>query len=138
MQCAPLSNGKLERWHQSIKRESIRPRCPLSAEDAREIAGEYVQHYNTRRLHSAIGYVTPADKLAGREQEIFAARDRKLEAARQQRQSQRRAAMAMPAAEEEKPSQPQKSGLTHQTPAVKVAMSRETEAGSAEEQPAEG
>jgi hypothetical protein len=44
----------------------------------------------------------------------------------------------MPAAEEEKPSQPQKSGLTHQTPAVKVAMSRETEAGSAEEQPAEG
>ena len=70
----PQSNGKLERWHQSIKRESIRPRCPLSVEDAREIAGEYVQHYNTRRLHSAIGYVTPADKLAGREKEIFAAR----------------------------------------------------------------
>jgi putative transposase len=95
----PQSNGKLERWHQSIKRESIRPRCPLSLEDAREIAGEYVQHYNTRRLHSAIGYVTPADKLAGREQEIFAARDRKLEAARQQRQSKRQAARAMPAAD---------------------------------------
>jgi transposase InsO family protein len=98
----PQSNGKLERWHQSIKRESIRPRCPLSLEDAREIASQYVQHYNTRRLHSAIGYVTPADKLAGREQEIFAARDCKLEAARQQRQSKRRAARAMPATGEEK------------------------------------
>ncbi len=32
------------------------------------------------RLHSAIGYIAPADKLAGREEEIFAARDRKLEA----------------------------------------------------------
>jgi transposase InsO family protein len=74
VQSAPEANGKLERWHQSLKRESIRPRCPLSLEDAREIAGQYVQHYNTRRLHSAIGYVTPADKLAGREKEIFAAR----------------------------------------------------------------
>jgi transposase InsO family protein len=61
----PQSNGDLERWYQSIKRESIRPRCPLLLEDARDIAGQYVQHYNTRRLHSAIGSVTPADKLAG-------------------------------------------------------------------------
>jgi hypothetical protein len=33
-------------------------------------------------LHSAIGYVTPADQLAGRDRAIFAERDRKLEAAR--------------------------------------------------------
>jgi hypothetical protein len=89
----------------------------------------------TRRLHSAIGYVTPADKLAGREQEIFAARDRKLEAARQQRQSKRRAARAVPAPVQEKT---QTSGLTNQTAAARVATSSETEAGSAEEQPAEG
>ena len=37
-----------------------------------------VEHYNTRRLHSAIGYIAPADKLAGRVPEIFAARDRKF------------------------------------------------------------
>jgi len=36
-------------------------------------------------LHSAIGYVTPATKLAGREAEIFAERDRRLEAARERR-----------------------------------------------------
>lgn len=128
----PQSNGKLERWHQSLKRESIRPRCPLSLEDARDIAGQYVEHYNTRRLHSAIGYVTPADKMAGREPEIFAARDRKLEAARQQRQGKRQAARAAVA----RPTG--KTNLTEPPAGAMIAASRETEAGSAEEQPAEG
>ena len=44
------------------------------------------------RLHSAIGFVTPADMLAGRREEIHAARDRKLEQAREQRQLRRRQA----------------------------------------------
>jgi len=52
----------------------------------------YVEHYNQVRLHSAIGYIAPADKLAGREAEIFAARDRKLAEARQRRKEQREAA----------------------------------------------
>jgi hypothetical protein len=77
----------LDRVKGSLKRESIRPCCPLSLEDARDIPGQYVEHYNTRRLHSGIGCVTQADKMAGREPEIFAARDRKLEAARQQRRA---------------------------------------------------
>ena len=88
----PQSNGKLERYHQSIKRECIRPRTPLCLADARRIVGEYVEHYNNVRLHSAIGYVAPADKLAGREQEIWAERDRKLEAAREERKVRRQAA----------------------------------------------
>ena len=74
----PQSNGKIERWHQSLKSECIRPKCPLSLEDAREIVENFVTYYNTRRLHSAIGYITPKDKLNGREKEIFAARDQKL------------------------------------------------------------
>ena len=44
------------------------------------------------RLHSAIGYVTPKDMLAGRQVEIHIERDRKLEAARQQRHSRRQQA----------------------------------------------
>ena len=52
-----------------------------------------MEHYNHVRLHSAIGYVTPADKLAGRDAEIFAARDRKLEAARERRRQARRLAL---------------------------------------------
>lgn len=43
-------------------------------------------------LHSAIGYVTPQDMLAGRRAEIHAARDHKLEEARRQRQLRRQAA----------------------------------------------
>ncbi len=52
---------------------------------------DYVRHYNTVRWHSAIGYLTPNDKLQGRAEQIFAARDAKLEAARQ---AQRTAATA--------------------------------------------
>ncbi|MBU2551276.1 MAG: IS3 family transposase [Proteobacteria bacterium] len=85
----PQSNGKIERWHGSLKQECIRPGTPLSLEDARRLITGYVEHYNTVRLHSAIGYVTPKDKLEGRDKEVFAARDCKLEAARQARKLRR-------------------------------------------------
>ena len=75
----PQSNGKIERWHRSVKTECIRPGTPLSLEDAQRLVAGYVRHYNEVRLHSAIGYITPADKLAGRDVLIFAERDRKLE-----------------------------------------------------------
>ena len=43
----------------------------MTPEDARRLIGEYVEHYNTVRLHSAISFITPADLLAGRQQEIL-------------------------------------------------------------------
>ena len=86
----PQSNGKLERYHRTIKGECIRPGTPLTLEDARRLVGKYVVEYNAVRLHSALGYVTPIDKLRGREQEIFAERDRKLETAREERRCRRR------------------------------------------------
>ena len=91
----PQSNGKLERFHGSIKGECLRPGTPISLEDALRIVGRYVEHYNQVRLHSAIGYVAPADKLAHREMEIFAARDRKLADARERRKAQRAAGKAV-------------------------------------------
>lgn len=81
----PQSNGKLERWHGSLKRECVRPSCPASVDEARRRITAYVEHYNMVRLHSALGYITPADKLAGLEQVIFDERDRKLEEARHRR-----------------------------------------------------
>ena len=81
----PQSNGKLERYHRTLKSDCLRPGVPLSVADARALVGRFVDHYNTRRLHSGIGYVTPADKLAGRAEAIWAARERKLAAARQAR-----------------------------------------------------
>ena len=88
----PQSNGKIERWHGSLKSECIRPGTPLSLDDARRLVGQFVEHYNEVRLHSAIGFVTPKDKLEGRDQAILVERDRKLEAAREQRRLRRQAA----------------------------------------------
>jgi putative transposase len=88
----PQSNGKIERFHRTIKGDCIRPHTPLSLEDARRLVSNYVGHYNGTRLHSAIGYLTPKDKLEGRAKEIFAARDRKLAEARERRKSVRQTA----------------------------------------------
>jgi len=66
--CCPQSNGKIERWHKSLKGECIRPGTPLSLDDARRLVEGYVEHYNNVRLNSAVGYITPKDMLAGRQQ----------------------------------------------------------------------
>ncbi|NQT38888.1 MAG: transposase, partial [Planctomycetes bacterium] len=86
----PQSNGKIERWHKSLKGECIRPMTPLSLDDARRLVERFVTHYNTARLHSAVGYVAPADKLLGLEDVIHTERDRKLEEAREVRRLRRR------------------------------------------------
>lgn len=87
----PPSSGKIERRHKSLKSECLRPGTPLTPEDARRLMPRYVDPYNTVRPHSAIGFVTLAGMPAGR-QEIHAARDRKLEEARRQRQLRRQQA----------------------------------------------
>jgi hypothetical protein len=73
-------------------KESALPGTPLSLDDAWRLVEGYVEHYNNVRLNSAIGYITPKDMLAGRQQEIHAERDRKLEAVRKQRQIRRQQA----------------------------------------------
>jgi putative transposase len=85
----PQSNGKMERWYQTLKGDCIRVQVPLSLDEARRIVADFVDHYNNVRLHSAIGYLAPRDKLEGRAQEIFAARDRKLALARERRRQLR-------------------------------------------------
>jgi transposase InsO family protein len=92
----PQSNGKIERWHGTLKQECIRPKTPLSLEDARRIVADYVDHYNNVRLHSAIGYVAPKDKLEGRDKQIWESRDRKLDAVREQRKQRRLALQIIP------------------------------------------
>jgi hypothetical protein len=81
----PQSNGKIERYHRTIKSDCIRPLSPLCLEDAKRGVEKYVLEYNTIRLHSTIGYVTPLAMLEGRQQAIFDERDRKLEEARELR-----------------------------------------------------
>ena len=85
----PQSNGKIERWHKSLKADCIRPGTPLDIDQARRLIAGFVEHYNTVRLHSAIGYITPHDKLLGKDMAIFATRDQKLASARLQRKINR-------------------------------------------------
>ncbi|MEJ7758750.1 MAG: integrase core domain-containing protein [Gemmatimonadaceae bacterium] len=65
----------------------------LTGRSAAGCVAAFVEYYNTERLHSSIGYITPADKLRGTENEVWEARDRKVEAARE-RPGQRREQMA--------------------------------------------
>jgi putative transposase len=81
----PQSKGKIERWHTTLKSDAIRPKTPLTLEDARRVVQTFVNHYNKVRLHSAIGYVTPKDRLSGRDKIILAERKNKLWQARKQR-----------------------------------------------------
>jgi transposase InsO family protein len=90
----PQSNGKLERFNRTMKSECIRPKTPVSLDDALKLVTDFIDYYNSRRLHSAIGYIAPLDKLRGKEQEIFDARDRKLEAARALRKQKRQVQIA--------------------------------------------
>jgi putative transposase len=85
----PQSNGKLERYHRTIKADGIRPSAPSSPDEARQVVARFVEHYNGVRLHSAIGYIAPNDFLTGRSKEIWAERDRKLAEARERRRVRR-------------------------------------------------
>jgi len=66
----PQTNGKLERYHQTIKREvnQILYEFPGQLEKA---ITDFVEYYNFRRYHKALGDVTPADVLYGRREEIL-------------------------------------------------------------------
>jgi putative transposase len=83
------SSGKRERWHRAVTSQCLRLGTPLSLEDARRLVGEFVEFYDTVRLHSAIGYITSQDKLHGNETKISREKDRKLKAARERRKQKR-------------------------------------------------
>lgn len=83
----PQSNGKKERWFQTLKGECIRLKTPLSVQDARRVVSHFVSDYNEVRLHSAIGYVTPLARLTGQDARILADRQKKLQQARDKRRA---------------------------------------------------
>jgi len=66
----PQTNGKLERYHQSIKQEVNQVPYELPGQLERAIA-DFVEYYNFRRYHKALGNVTPADVLQGRREQIL-------------------------------------------------------------------
>jgi len=66
----PQTNGKVERYQQSLKREVNQLPYELPSQLERAIAG-FVDYYNYRHYHKALGNVTPADVLYGRRKDIL-------------------------------------------------------------------
>ena len=66
----PQTNGKVERYQQSLKREVNQLPYELPSQLEQAIA-DFVDYYNYRRYHKALGNVTPADVLYGRREEIL-------------------------------------------------------------------
>ena len=83
----PQSNGKPERWHQTLKLTTIRPGAPATLDEVRRLVQGFVEYYNHERLHTAIGFIAPADMVAGHAAAIWGARDEKLEQARERRRA---------------------------------------------------
>lgn len=82
----PQSNGKIERFYRTIKSECIRRVGFLSLANARQVIADFIEYYNTRRLHSALDYIAPLNILLGRRSEILKQRQEKLAQARVLRQ----------------------------------------------------
>ncbi|MBC7897311.1 MAG: hypothetical protein H7066_17975 [Cytophagaceae bacterium] len=88
----PTSRWTRPRESRRACRALSRVTCPIQAatpDGARATIAARIDHYNHHRLPSAIGYITPRDKLLGLDTVIWAERDRKLEEARESRRKRR-------------------------------------------------
>jgi transposase InsO family protein len=70
----PQTNGKVERYQQSLKKEVNQLPYEIPSQLEQAIA-DFVDYYNYRRYHKALGNVAPADVLYGRREEILKRRE---------------------------------------------------------------
>ena len=66
----PQTNGKLERYHQTIKQDVNQVPYEVPS-DLEEAIAAFVGYYNHKRYHMTLGNVTPADVLNGRREQIL-------------------------------------------------------------------
>ena len=71
----PQTQGKIERWHQTLKNRILLENYFFEGELKAAIAA-FIDHYNNRRYHESIGNLTPADVYFGRSETILAERRR--------------------------------------------------------------
>ncbi|SFJ42055.1 Integrase core domain-containing protein [Aquamicrobium aerolatum DSM 21857] len=71
----PQTQGKIERWHQTLKNRILLENYFLPGDLEAQI-GTFVEHYNHRRYHESLGNVTPADAYFGRASAIIKQRER--------------------------------------------------------------
>jgi putative transposase len=83
----PQSNGKIERFHKTINQECLTKKSLIDFDDAVKQIKSYIEFYNTKRLHSALRYLTPEDYFLGRNEERLKVRYIKLQKAKELRKS---------------------------------------------------
>jgi transposase InsO family protein len=71
----PQTQGKIERWHQTLKNRILLENHYLPG-DLDAAIGDFIDHYNNHRCHESIGNVTPADAYFGRAEAIISERKR--------------------------------------------------------------
>ncbi|PIU58308.1 MAG: integrase, partial [Deltaproteobacteria bacterium CG07_land_8_20_14_0_80_38_7] len=83
----PQSNGKIERFHRTLKDECLSKQSLIDLDDAKQQIVRYIDKYNTKRLHSALNYLTPEDYLLGRVESRLNERNLKLNQAVENRKN---------------------------------------------------
>ena len=71
----PQTQGKIERWHQTLKNRILLENYYLPGDLKGQIDG-FVDHYNHQRYHESLQNLTPADVYFGRGQAILKQRER--------------------------------------------------------------
>ena len=71
----PQTQGKIERWHQTLKNRILLENYFFQADLETQI-GAFVEHYNHQRYHESLNNLTPADVYFGRDQAILLQRER--------------------------------------------------------------
>ena len=74
----PESNGRIERYHRSVREEGLGDTEVEDLYRARELLAEWVAYYNQERLHSALEYLRPVDYYLGNPEALLAERKAKL------------------------------------------------------------
>src|SRR5689334_1479734 len=83
--CHPQTQGKIERWHQTLKNRILLENYYLPGQLEAQIHA-FVEHYNQDRYHESLNNLAPADVYFGRAQTILLKRQRiKQQTIRQRR-----------------------------------------------------
>jgi len=70
----PMTQGKIERWHLSLKSQILLENYYLPGDLKRAVA-DFVEHYNHRRYHESLDNLTPADVYFGQAERILQRRE---------------------------------------------------------------
>jgi hypothetical protein len=71
----PQTQGKIERWHQTLKNRILLDHAYLPGELEARVAA-FVEHYNHVRAHESLSNLTPAEVYFGRDEAVLRERER--------------------------------------------------------------